>query len=220
MEAPYIKIVRSQVKRHFDPTVVAHDVSHLKRVERHAVKMATEEGADVNIVRAAALLHDYHRYMESATGVHVPTKQAEPLVRQVLAAAGAPMEAVDHICECIEFTERFKCAGDDIEGANPSKEAMVVRDADMLDALGAVGIARAMMYGAKLGEPLTSDEPQGGLFTPGKAKSIIHHFYEKLLQLEAEFMTPAGKAEARVRMQYMRDYLDVLEVELASDKRW
>jgi len=221
MGVPYLERIRAQVRDDFDTTVVAHDFDHLMRVEQHAKWIAEHEtgNADkpvnVDIVRSAALLHDYHRFLEIKTGSHVSPIVADPLVRVVLSKAGAPEEDVDQICECIDFTERFKCAGDDIRGLGVSREAMIVRDADMLDALGAVGIARAMMFGAKLGQPLSSAKPLAGQFRHGKANSVIHHFHEKLLRLEAEFMTEAGAAEARRRTDYMRDYLRVLESELS-----
>jgi uncharacterized protein len=219
MGVGYLERIRVQVRDDFDSTVVAHDFDHLMRVEHHARRIAECEQVDinVNVVRSAALLHDYHRFLEIKTGSHVSPCVADPLVRVVLSKAGAPADDVEHICACIEFTERFKCAGDDIRGANPSREAMIVRDADMLDALGAVGIARAMMFGAKLGQPLNASRPLGGQFRPGKTHSIIHHFHEKLLCLEAEFMTEAGLAEARRRTDYMRDYLGVLERELSYE---
>lgn len=215
MGGSYLERIRAQVRDDFDSTVVAHDFDHLMRVEHLATWIAESEQVKVDVVRSAALLHDYHRFLEIKTGSHVSPCVADPLVRVVLSKAGAPEEDVEHICACIEFTERFKCAGDDIRGANPSREAMIVRDADMLDALGAVGIARAMMFGAKLGQPLSSPRPLSGQFRPGKTNSVIHHFHEKLLCLEAEFMTDAGVKEARRRTDYMRDYLRVLERELS-----
>ncbi|MGF7190191.1 uncharacterized protein JOE11_003238 [Robbsia andropogonis] len=214
MKKTYLDKVRAQVLEDFDSTVVAHDMAHLLRVEHHARRIAEKEPVNMEVVRSAALLHDYHRFLEIKTGQHVSPCVADPLVRTVLSKAGAPDEDVELICRCVDFTERFTCAGDEIRDATIPREAMIVRDADMLDALGAVGIARAMMFGAKLGQPLSAADPVAGQFRHGKASSVIHHFHEKLLRLEPEFLTEVGAAEAKRRTHYMREYLSVLESEL------
>ena len=97
-----------------------------------------------------------------------------------------------------------------------SVEQRIVRDADMLDALDAVGIARAFMFGGRLGEPLWATEPISDTFQPGHTASIVHHFHEKLLYLHREMLTDEGRRIAIERTQFMLGYLDALREELDS----
>lgn len=94
-----------------------------------------------------------------------------------------------------------------------------VRDADMLDAIGAVGIARAFMFGGFLGEPMWI---RGGnnlegvkIFSHAKTTSVVHHFHEKLLEIEFEMLTPQGRMLAAERLDYMKEFIKKLMSEIA-----
>ncbi|MGI4815826.1 MAG: HD domain-containing protein [Janthinobacterium lividum] len=97
-------------------------------------------------------------------------------------------------------------------------EAKIVRDADILDALGAVGIARAFMFGGFLGEPIWTQASIQARFVPGKSHSVVAHFFEKLLNLDAEMCTDMGKRLARERCAYMRAFIRQLVVDLCLDE--
>lgn len=211
-----IDAVRAHVARQFHAGVVAHDVDHLQRVERNAQALAAAEGADADVVRLAALLHDYHRFEEAALGRHVTPEEAQPQVDALLHRCGAAQSTVVHVAECIAFTERYRCAGDAIDAAGWSIEAKVVRDADMLDALGAVGIARAFMFGGRLGQPMWSNVEVNDRFVHGRTHSVVHHFHEKLFQLAGEMLTPGGRAMAAQRTRYMRAFIARLTREIAA----
>jgi len=212
---PVIQVLRAELATTFDESIVAHDIAHLERVVRSAADICdTEPNADRLIVAVAALLHDFHRVLEKQHRRHVAPEEAEPELRRWLAGSTVvPANAIDDICAAVNFTEYYRCAGHDIESMAPSLEARIVRDADMLDALGAVGIARAFMFGGYLGEPMwveTDPASLGGTFVPGKATSVVHHFHEKLFRLESEMLTDQGKALARARTDYMRSFMDAL----------
>ena len=212
----FIEKLRTQ----FRENIVAHDFPHLERVAKTAVFLARQETCiDIDVVQTAAYLHDFHRLVERRAGRHVSPENAEPELKTFAAEhcdlAPARLEAV---LSCIRFTERYACAGDDLRAAAPSREAMIVRDADMLDALGAVGIARAFMFGGYLGEPLWDAEtPVRGQFVHGEAPSIVHHFYEKLFRLEEEMLTSSARALAAERTAYMRQFIYKLKRELKID---
>ena len=202
------------VRAMFGADVVAHDFGHLERVQRNALRLLEHEPGDHFVVLAACLLHDLHRILERDCGEHVAPAQAEAEVRRLLAAHAVDEPRVAHICACIDATERYRCAGDGVDATAMSAEQRIVRDADMLDALGAVGIARAFMFGGRLGEPLWVAEPINETFQPGHTASIVHHFHEKLLQLHREMLTAEGQRVALQRTQRMREYLDTLRDEL------
>ncbi len=204
------------VRAMFGHDVVAHDFAHLERVARNATRLLEIEAGDRFVVLAACLLHDLHRILERDRGEHVAPEQAEAEVRSLLAAHAVDEPTVAHICACIDATERYRCAGDVIDASSMSAEQRIVRDADMLDALGAVGIARAFMFGGRLGEPLWVAEPIHDTFQPGHTASIVHHFHEKLLHLHREMLTDEGRRIAIERTRLMLGYLDALREELDS----
>lgn len=89
-----------------------------------------------------------------------------------------------------------------------TREAMVVQDADRLDALGAVGIARCLMLGGAMGRPLYDPaEPFPDARTPDDTANVLDHFYVKLLHISSTMTTAAGWAEAHRRMEFMGEYL-------------
>ena len=219
-----IQALRNELTKTFDESIVAHDIAHLDRVVRNAADIwGTEPDADWLVIASAALLHDFHRVLEKQKRRHVAPEEAEPELRRFLEdPAIVPASAIDKICEAVNFTEYYRCAGHDIESMAPSLEARIVRDADMLDALGAVGIARAFMFGGYLGEPMwveTDAESLGGTFVPGKATSVVHHFHEKLFRLESEMLTHHGKSLARAKTDYMRGFMDKLMDDLRPQSR-
>ena len=94
-------------------------------------------------------------------------------------------------------------------------EARVVQDADRLDAVGAIGIARCLMLGGQMGRTLYDvDDPFAERRTPDDRVSSIDHFYTKLLTLAATMQTTSGRSEAERRTSFMRDYLDQLRREV------
>ena len=216
-ETRALQALRSTVRAMFGHDVVAHGFAHLERVERNAARLLEIEPGDPFVVGAACLLHDVHRIMERDLGHHVAPEQADAEVRRLLDEQGVDPPTVAHVCACIHATERYRCAGDAVDAAAMSPEQRIVRDADMLDALGAVGIARAFMFGGRLGEPLWAPEPIGERFQHGHTTSVVHHFHEKLLHLHEEMLTDAGRCLALERTRLMRDYLEALRRDLEVD---
>ena len=97
-------------------------------------------------------------------------------------------------------------------------EAQVVQDADRLDALGAIGIARTLLLGGAMGKPLYDrDEPLPASRTPDDKDNVIDHFYVKLLGLAATMHTAAARQEGERRTQLMQDYLQALAREVSDD---
>lgn len=213
------KYLQDSVAPLFSASVVAHDMCHLSRVANLSLTISDLEGGNQVIVLTAAYLHDYHRLLEKKYGRYVSPEEAEPEIINVLKSFPfIECGLYGEVCRVINFTEYYKCAGDDIQAMNPSIEAKIVRDADMLDALGAVGIARAFMYGGYLGEPIwdSSSVLEGfdKKFVHGKTSSIVSHFHEKLLHLENEMLTQKGRSMAIDRTRFMRDFLNQLMVEI------
>ncbi|MEO7019706.1 MAG: HD domain-containing protein [Ktedonobacteraceae bacterium] len=188
----------------------AHGWEHVRRVYNLALRIAEEEGADTLITGAAALLHDIGRLVHKK-GVHHAELSVEES-RQILARYPLEPEQVEAILHAI-VAHSFS------QGVEPrTLEARVLRDADRLDALGAIGIMRWAITGTMKRKPQTlsyhPDDPFGKQHELDDRLYRLDHFYTKLLKLEDGMYTATGRMLAQQRTAYMRDYLQQFKTEL------
>ena len=200
------------VRGFFRENADGHDASHTLRVYRTAVALAEAEEADVRTVALAALLHDTDDRKLSPQ-----TAASKENARAFLRRQGVPEEEIARIVRVIGQVS-FRENG----GAPPeSVEAACVRDADRLDAIGAVGIARAFAFGGAHGRPLYAENGAGELTVVRSerygGKDTVSHFYEKLLLLKDMMATEAGKAEAERRHTFMLSFLEELRAEVGEE---
>lgn len=190
----------------------AHDLEHVRRVVTNARRLARAEGADLRIVLPAAWLHDCVAVPKDAPERSKASHLAAETATTWLRDAGYPPEhlpAIAHAIEAHSFSAGI---------APQTLEAQVVQDADRLDALGAVGIARTFMVGGALGSRLYDPaEPHPTTRTPDDRRYVVDHFYAKLLHLAGQMQTASGRAEATRRTAFMRAYLDTLYREIAGE---
>jgi len=201
-----IENVKEAVKNIYNQFDASHDFQHIERVLQNAEAiLATEPLADAELVRLAVLLHDVSdkKYTDS--------KDTE---NQLINTLPIVDEKKDHIREII--------ASVSFNGGNelPAKtiEAKIVRDADRLDAIGAVGIARTFAYGGAKGRKLYDDEEEARTAMSEeeyrkKSTASVTHFYEKLLLLKDLMVTEKGKQMAEERHQFMLSFLKQLKNE-------
>jgi uncharacterized protein len=193
------------VRRAMSGEGTGHDWWHVHRVRRTALRLAREEGADAYVVELAALLHDVadHKF-------HGGDEGAGPrAARTWLAALGVDEEVIAHVCAIIAALS-FKGAG--VATPMETAEGRVVQDADRLDAMGAVGIARAFAYGGSRGralhEPDAAPEAHAS-FAAYKASTgpTLNHFHEKLLLLRDRMNTASARRIAEGRLRFMERFL-------------
>ena len=194
------------------PRDAAHDLGHILRVARLARNLAASEGADAEVCVAAALLHDL---------VYRPKNHPESPLTARMAADLVPRWCL----ETPGLETRAKAIAAAVAshswsgGLHPaSLEAAVVQDADRLEALGAIGIARVFATGASFGAGLWHPEDPWaeGRDLDDKAWSL-DHFEKKLLKLADGMKTTAGRRLAEGRQRTLLTYLDALRAELAAD---
>lgn len=182
-----------------------HDWWHSYRVWRTAQRIGRAEDAEPLVVELAALLHDLGDWK-----AHGGDSTVGPAVaRRWLESLGAPAAVVDHVCQIVGGIS-FKGAG--VEQPPLSLEGQVVQDADRLDAIGAIGIARVFAYGGAKGQlihdphrqPIEHHTAVAYLRSGGTS---INHFYEKLLLLRERMNTSTGKTLADQRHQFMKQFL-------------
>ncbi len=195
----------------------AHGFDHVLRVLALAERIARAEGADLEIVRAAALLHDVGREEEARTGrCHAQLSAAR--AREIL--RGHPPERVEAVAEAIA-AHRFR------EGTPPrTLEAQVLYDADKLDAIGAVGVARACVCAGMRGDPIWGEVPEGYAERPPEAgqrdgwqgvHTPVHEFAFKLVRLRDTLFTPTGRRMAEERHRFMVAFFQRLEQEVRGE---
>jgi uncharacterized protein len=200
------RVVRNRVAADFSASVVAHDIDHLDRVARLASQIAVDEGGDPEIAAVVAYVHDYHRLLERGQEDAIAPEAAWIHIERVLAECDVPRAFWKEIEQAVVFTGVYGFGGDTLE--NGTKLASIVHDADKLDAIGAIGIARAFMYGGSIAEPLWNPSAvRLEVYRPGKTTSVIAHFYEKLLRLRDEMLTETGRRLAEERTVLLLRYL-------------
>jgi uncharacterized protein len=182
-----------------------HDWWHTYRVWKTAHRIGETEGADLLVVELAALLHDIADWKahegDSTVGPEVAKKW--------LTSLDVEERVIEHVCRIIADIS-FKGAG--VDQPVLLLEGKVVQDADRLDAIGAIGIARAFAYGGAKGRLIYDPEkkPEEHQAAESYLKSggtTINHFYEKLLLLKDRMNTAAGKAIAEKRHRFMEEFL-------------
>ena len=214
--APDIEAAREWYT-HNDPV---HGFDHVMRVYRLAERLAICEGADLEIVRAAALLHDARGGQggdpdQNQERMEHHLASAE-FAGEVLLAEGWPEARIVAVQHCIR-SHRFR----DESEKPTSLEAQVLFDADKLDAIGAVGVARAVAYAAQAGQPayaLPSERfMQSGQRLPEEPHSAYHEFVYKLQRLKARMHTSSGRRLAEQRHRFMEAYFQRLAAETAGE---
>ena len=185
-----IENAKAFAKEIFASDSSGHDYHHTLRVYALACRIAQEEGANVALVGLAALLHDVDDHKLSPETAEGKTRAVEFLQRQGLLAED--ITAIVRIIDQISFS-RNTLPPDTLEG-------QCVQDADRLDALGAIGIARTFAFGGSHGRPI--HDPAGEDKT-----TSIQHFYDKLLLLKDKMNTPTGRRMALERHEFLQDFL-------------
>lgn len=201
-----IEATEKMIREKFTGESTGHDWFHIDRVRRTALLLATEEGADSQIVELAALLHDIEDWKFNGGDVDSGPQKAAAWLRSL----NAREDVVERVSAIVaEVT--FKGAG--VETPTSTVEASVVQDADRLDALGAIGIGRAFAYGGANGRLLWDPDENPDWhesFEEYKKNSgsTVAHFHEKLLHLKDRMQTESGKKMAEERHRFMEAFLD------------
>jgi uncharacterized protein len=193
-----------------------HDWFHIERVYKNALLIAGSENCDLEIVQLGALLHDI-----ADSKFHNGDETIGPkTARTFLEAQNVSSETIDHV---IAIIENISFKGGRVERKFSSIELDIVQDADRLDAIGAIGIARTFNYGGFKNRTLYNPEIAPNLsMTKEEYKNneapTINHFYEKLLLLKDKMNTKTGKQIAQERHRYMEGFLEQFYAEWEGRK--
>lgn len=193
------------VKEKLQNAEAGHDWFHIERVYKNALLIASDEECDLTVVKLGALLHDIADSKFNDGDETVGPRVA----RAFLESQNASEETIVHV---VNIIENISFKGGNFEKKFTSKELEIVQDADRLDALGAIGIARTFNYGGfknrQLYNPAIAPKLNMSKEEYKNSESpTLNHFYEKLLLLKDKMNTPTGKKLAEQRHQFMEHFL-------------
>jgi uncharacterized protein len=204
------------VKQQLENAEGGHDWFHMERVYKNAILIAKEENCDETVVKLGALLHDI-----ADSKFHDGDETVGPRVaREFLESQNVDEETIQHV---INIIENISFKGGNFEKKFNSIELDIVQDADRLDALGAIGIARTFNYGGFKNRTLYNPDIQPNLNMNKEEykkndSPTLNHFYEKLLLLKDKMNTETGKKIALERHHYMENFLSQFYAEWNGEK--
>lgn len=203
-----LKSLQEEVQRKIqnDP---AHDYSHIMRVYKNAQVLLKKEKANPRLVLASVLLHDIVQFPKSDPRSKTASAKSAAIASKILSKHGFADQDITIICNAIRDHSYSKGI------TPPTLEGKILQDADRLDALGAIGIARTFSVGGSEKRSLYHNyDPFCRTRPPDDHSWTVDHFYKKLLLLEKKMNTKAGKALAKKRTKLMKKFLADLREEI------
>lgn len=196
-----------------------HDFDHVLRVYHMAKRLAQTEGADMEIVLAAALLHDAQGSAPGGDGTERASHHhtSADFAGEVLAAEGWAPDRIAAVQHCI-LAHRFR------DNSEPPRtiEAKILFDADKLDVLGAIGAARTVAYAALDGMPFYVEPSEKFVRTgepePGELHSSYHEYIFKLRKIKDRLYTSTARALAEARDRYLREFYEQMAAEMRGER--
>ena len=203
--------VEDRVRAKFNNQEGSHDWFHIDRVRRTALYLQSQEGGSAELIELAALLHDYSDHKYNGGDFEAGAKEVQHLLLSLGAAPNLALQ-VAQIVNIVSYK------GAKVADQSTSLEGQIVRDADRLDAIGAIGIARAFSYGGSRARALYDPSIAPTLHESKEAYAqdkghTINHFYEKLLLLKDRMETPTAQRLAAERHAVMEQFIDQFKQE-------
>jgi uncharacterized protein len=203
-------IIKRKVKRMLDGRDPAHDFHHIMRVYKNAKLIGRREGTNMEILLLAVLLHDLVVYPKGSTKSSKSSDESADLAENILQSYSYPQDKINQICYCIwvhNYSKRLVPA---------SLEGRILQDADRLDALGAIGIARTFSIGGSEGRKFyNTDDPFCRSNRDLDDKQwTLDHFHIKLLKLEGFMHTKTARKIAQERTRFMMLFMRQLQKEI------
>lgn len=206
-----IRAVENLVQNKFKNEGTGHDWYHINRVRNLALKIQEAEGGDVYLIELAALLHDISDHKFNGGDF----EKGADVSREILNALKVEEEVIDKVSHIVKNIS-FKGSGE--KDLMDNLEGKIVQDADRLDAIGAIGIARTFAYGGSVNQAIYDPEipPKTNQSKESYVKErshTINHFYEKLLLLKDRMHTSTAKGIAQERNEFMSKFLEEFYME-------
>jgi uncharacterized protein len=200
----FVNLIKDIAQSHFSSAKFSHDWEHTERVYRLCMHIGPSEGADLDVLAAAAFLHDIGRtHQDRAKGSICHAEKGADMAREILAGFPIADDKKDNIIHCI-LTHRYRNSH-----VPETREAKVLFDADKLDAIGAVGIARAYLFAGEVGAVLHNREADPAETKPySRDDTGYREYMVKLSRIREKMLTPEGKRMALERHAFMEEFFN------------
>jgi Predicted HD superfamily hydrolase len=217
----YIEQLKPEVLRLFSNDSSGHDITHLERTLNLALSIQKQEGGDKIIIGISAFLHDVHRIMQNETGKFVSPKDSLGKVKKILSVTNLTEKQISQILYCIEHHEIYNW--NNSQNNENDINTLILQDADNLDAIGAIGVARSFSYGGankiimynnSISLEMLNDYSEEN----GNDESTIHHFYHKLFKLGEYMNTNTARTLAKARTHFMKEFVNEFLAEWNGEK--
>ncbi len=202
--------IRRRVRKALEGRDPAHDFQHVMRVYRNAELIGRKEGADMEVLLHAVLLHDLVVYPKGSAKTSKSADDSADMAEKWLRGYGYPQDKIDRICYCVRthsYSKRLVPA---------TLEGRILQDADRLDAIGAIGVARTFSVGGS--ENRLFYNPGDPFWKSGRELNdrewTLDHFYKKLLRLKKSMHTRAAGEMAQERAGFMEQFVKQLKKEI------
>ena len=207
-----IEKIRKEVKKYFNDARGSHDWDHIERVYNTALKIGIKEGANLEIIKLAAIFHDIGRKSQDESNGKIDhSKMGAKLAKKILEKYGFEKEKIKKIIHCVE-TNRSRG-----KKKPKSKEAKVLFDADKLDAIGAIGIGRAFLFAGEIGSKLhnkNADIEKTKEYTT--EDTAYREFIVNLRKIKDRMFTKEGKRISKERHKFMVNFFNRLHKEVVG----
>ncbi|WP_435365376.1 HD domain-containing protein [Haloarchaeobius sp. DYHT-AS-18] len=206
--------LRDRARSYFGGLSPTHDWHHVQRVVANAERLAadTDREVDEDVLLAAAWLHDIGRKREADGEIDCHAEWGAEEARDILAESGVDAETRDAVAHCIR-AHRFS---NDVEPE--SFEAKLLSDADNLDAIGAVGLARTFAHAGEFERPIHDPELPPAADDSAAGETAFNHLHKKLLTLESRMYTDAGREVAAGRQDFLETFVSRFEAEVTGER--
>lgn len=200
-----INQIESVLKEEWKDEPTGHDWEHIRRVRDMSMHIQSLEGGDRDVIELGALLHDISDHKFNGGKLNAGGQKA----KEWLIELGAKMSIVNEVASLVD---KISFKGAKVDAGVLSLETKIVQDADRLDAIGAIGIARAFAFGGNRNQIIYAENTEPVLHESFESyvnakTTTINHFYEKLLLLKNKMNTTIGIQLAEERHQFMKDFL-------------
>jgi uncharacterized protein len=203
-----IDLLERKVENVFISESSGHDIYHLKRTLKLALQIQKQEGGDPEVIAISALLHDLHRIISKKNKKYCSPKESLSAIDAILKCVGLEEKIISKVLHCIEYHEQYSFSSESKSVFDI--ETLILQDADNLDAIGAIGIARVFAFGGANNLSIWNPEIpiERTVFEDSQMDhSSIHHFYSKLLKIKETMNTETGKRLAEKRHIFLNLYL-------------
>ncbi len=201
--------IYNEVKKWMRKNDPAHDFEHVLRVYETAKMICTKEKANKKLVLYSVLLHDITSFPKNDKRSKISSTKSSKEAKKILKKFSFPDEEIKIISNAIKdhsFSKNKKPT---------SLEGKILQDADRIDAIGAIGIARTFAVGGSENRPFyNKSDPFCSIRNPNDQNWTLDHFYKKLLVIESKMNTKSGKKEAKRRTKILRRFLTDLKREI------